>query len=89
MPVGGTLTIEAKVVEHAGRLYAQVTIKDSGSGIHEDIKKHIFDPFYTTKIQGMGLGLTLTKEIIEAHGGEISVESKEGKGTTFIIRLPL
>ncbi|MDD5434590.1 MAG: PAS domain S-box protein [Nitrospira sp.] len=89
MPVGGALTIDSTIVEKAEKKYVQVIIKDTGSGIHEDIRKHIFDPFYTTKIQGMGLGLTLTKEIVDAHGGEIDVESKEGKGTAFIIRLPV
>lgn len=89
MPVGGTLTIESIIVDKDKRPFAQVKIKDTGSGIPEEIKKHIFDPFYTTKIQGMGLGLTLTKEIIEAHNGEIVVESKEGKGTAFIVKLPL
>ncbi|MBI5192259.1 MAG: PAS domain S-box protein [Nitrospirae bacterium] len=89
MPVGGTLTIESSIVDQDKIPFAQIKIKDTGSGIPEEIRKHIFDPFYTTKIQGMGLGLTLTKEIIEAHNGDIEVESKEGKGTTFIVRLPL
>lgn len=89
MPVGGTLNIESTLIEKGGKRFAQIKLRDTGAGIQDDIKEHIFDPFYTTKIQGMGLGLTLTKEIIEAHGGEITVESEEGKGTSFIINLPV
>ncbi|RYD82100.1 MAG: PAS domain S-box protein [Sphingobacteriales bacterium] len=62
-----------------------VTIRDNGSGIKPSLTKRIFEPFYTTKTDGMGLGLTNTKNIIESNNGQISVESEPGKGTSFIV----
>ncbi len=67
----------------------QLEVSDTGGGIPEDKIKDIFNPFVTTKHKGTGLGLTIVKKIIEAHGGEIGVESKPGKGTTFTITLPI
>lgn len=64
-------------------------IKDTGRGIPEDIKLKLFDPFFTTKETGTGLGLSISHGIIQRHGGQISFESQEGKGTTFTIRLPV
>jgi len=58
-------------------------------GIPEERLNHIFNPFFTTREEGTGLGLAITKRIIEAHGGNISVESRQGEGTKFRIRLPL
>ncbi|HHX75581.1 MAG TPA: hypothetical protein GX699_11815, partial [Firmicutes bacterium] len=59
-----------------------------GCGMEEAQLAKIFDPFYTTKEQGTGLGLTISYRIIENHGGKIAVESTPGLGTTFIIELP-
>ena len=66
----------------------RVVIRDTGRGIPEEILDKIFDPFFTTKPigEGTGLGLAISYKIVEEHGGRISVESKLGKGTTFIIR---
>ena len=66
-----------------------ITVRDNGSGIPENIRGKIFQPFFTTKPtgSGTGLGLSLSYDIIKAHDGEIKVESKEGEGTTFIIEL--
>jgi two-component system NtrC family sensor kinase len=66
-----------------------ISVRDNGPGIPESIKEKIFQPFFTTKPtgQGTGLGLSLSYDIIKAHGGEIKVESKEGEGTTFIVTL--
>jgi len=68
-----------------------VRVADNGTGIPESIKEKIFQPFFTTKPtgQGTGLGLSLSYDIIKAHGGEISLEPSHGHGTTFIIRLPV
>ena len=66
-----------------------IEIRDTGSGIPDKIKKKIFDPFFTTRENGTGLGLAIVRQIIESHGGEIQVTSKEGEGTCFVIRLPL
>jgi signal transduction histidine kinase len=65
-----------------------VTITDSGGGIPPDIIKAIFSPFYTTKSTGMGLGLSICKSIIEAHGGKISAENNPDGGAIFSLILP-
>ena len=67
-----------------------ITVSDNGNGIPDSIKEKIFQPFFTTKPtgQGTGLGLSLSYDIIKAHGGEIKVESKEGEGSEFAIQLP-
>ncbi len=67
-----------------------ITVSDNGGGIPEKIKEKIFQPFFTTKPtgEGTGLGLSLSYDIVKAHGGEIKVDSKENSGTTFIIQLP-
>ncbi|HXL57045.1 MAG TPA: ATP-binding protein [Chitinophagaceae bacterium] len=67
-----------------------ISVKDNGVGIPQKILDKIFQPFFTTKPtgQGTGLGLSLSYDIIKAHGGEIKVETKEGEGSEFIIRLP-
>jgi signal transduction histidine kinase len=67
----------------------EILISDTGKGIPKDKIKYIFDPFFTSKIYGPGLGLTFTQRVIQEHGGTISVESELEKGTTFTIRLPL
>jgi len=67
----------------------EITVSDTGEGISEDNIVKIFDPFYTTKDSGNGLGLAITHGIIEQHKGTIDVDSKLGRGTTFKIRLPL
>ncbi len=67
----------------------EIVVSDTGKGIPEDKIKYIFDPLFTSKIYGPGLGLTFAKRIIQEHRGAISVKSESGKGTTFTIRLPL
>ena len=66
-------------------------VKDNGNGIPQKVVDKIFQPFFTTKPtgQGTGLGLSLSYDIIKAHGGEIKVETKEGEGSEFIIQLPV
>jgi len=69
----------------------EISVKDNGPGIPEEIKNKIFQPFFTTKPtgQGTGLGLSLSYDIVKAHGGELKVDSKENEGTTFTLTLPL
>ena len=76
--------------ESVGRGGVNITVKDNGSGIPSSIKEKIFQPFFTTKPtgSGTGLGLSLSYDIVKAHGGEITVSSKENEGTEFIIHLP-
>ena len=85
MPEGGKLDISTRIKANIIELY----ISDSGSGITKrDIQK-IFDPFYSTKVDGTGLGLALTQKVIEEHGGEIFCNSTIGVGTTMIINFPI
>ena len=85
MPNGGNLTISTEISKDI----FLIKIKDSGLGIPEKDVIKIFDPFFSTKPQGVGLGLTTCYGIVVSHGGTIEVESKWRKGTTFIISLPL
>ena len=68
-----------------------ISVKDNGNGIPQKILDKIFQPFFTTKPtgQGTGLGLSLSYDIVKAHGGELKVETKEGEGSEFIIQLPI
>jgi signal transduction histidine kinase len=65
-----------------------VQISDTGKGVSPDEIKRVFDPFYTSKIYGPGLGLTFALKTIQSHKGMIAVDSQEGVGTVFNIRLP-
>lgn len=89
MPGGGHLFISTRYDESKDRILMEVT--DNGTGISEENRERIFDPFFTTKAtgEGTGLGLAVSYGIIERHGGQIRVMSEEGKGTTFIIELPI
>jgi len=75
----------------SGGLGVLIAVSDNGNGIPQNILDKIFQPFFTTKPtgQGTGLGLSLSYDIVKAHGGELKVETKEGEGTTFIIQLPV
>ncbi|MBA3063639.1 MAG: HAMP domain-containing histidine kinase, partial [Atribacteria sp.] len=66
----------------------KLIIEDNGVGISEKDLNQIFDPFFSTKDKGSGLGLSIVYKLVEAHQGEIKVESKEGEGTKFVIFLP-
>lgn len=68
--------------------YAQIAISDNGYGMSEDVRKNMFNPFFTTKDKGMGLGLFIVYNIVKAHGGFIEVESAEAVGSTFFINIP-
>jgi two-component system, NtrC family, sensor kinase len=87
MPNGGDISITSKISPDQKNV--EIYFKDSGMGIAPEDLNHIFDPFFTTKPHGTGLGLAITYGIIQQHSGSISVESEKGKGTTFIVRLPV
>jgi len=103
MPEGGTLAITTQVVEidEPFRLskgldvedghYIEISVKDTGSGIPEDVMPHVFEPFYTTKSEGRGtgMGLSAVYGTVNKHGGDITLQSKVGEGTCFEIYLPL
>jgi signal transduction histidine kinase len=80
----GEIRVQAK--KHRKKIL--ITVKDSGKGMSEDEIRNIFDPFYSKKKDGMGIGLYLTKKIIEAHEGHIECNSRLGKGTSFFIQIP-
>ena len=67
----------------------RLEIADTGQGINEEAMKNIFEPFYTTKEQGLGLGMPYAKKIIEQHGGAISCNSRPAEGTTIRVELPV
>jgi signal transduction histidine kinase len=71
------------------RNYARITVADHGKGMDKMTRDRIFEPFFSTKKRGTGLGLAIVKQIVEQHGGRISVSSEIGKGSKFIIDLPL
>ncbi|OGQ85602.1 MAG: hypothetical protein A2512_10765 [Deltaproteobacteria bacterium RIFOXYD12_FULL_56_24] len=84
MPPEGRLDLAVQ----AGGKEAFIVVRDTGAGMSPETRKHIFDPFFTTKNDGTGLGLSLSYAIIKDHNGEIEVESEQGRGTTFTIKLP-
>ncbi|HUZ17902.1 MAG TPA: ATP-binding protein [Spirochaetia bacterium] len=85
MPYGGRLTVST---ERRGEVVL-IRIIDTGTGISDENMAKIFEPYFTTKEFGSGLGLTVVYKIVKEHGGEISLKSKEGEGTTFTISLPI
>jgi signal transduction histidine kinase len=85
MPSGGVLTVETVVLP--GSL--QIIVSDTGVGMDDETKERLFTPFFTRRARGIGLGLAVTKRIIEAHGGSIDVHSTLGQGATFVVTLPL
>ncbi len=89
MPQGGVVRVLARRELLGGRDWLRIDIADQGMGIPSELIHRVFEPFFTTKAQGTGLGLAVVRRILDEHGGEITVESTPGRGTTFIIRLPL
>jgi len=91
MPSGGDLTVRTRQETVAAQEWYVIEVKDTGTGIPEDVKKNIFDPFFTTKPagKGTGLGLSIVGDILRSCGGTIDVQSEVGKGTCFLVRLPV
>jgi signal transduction histidine kinase len=85
MPHGGTLTLAGQRTA----THVEIQVRDTGSGIPAERFAKIFEPLYTTKPGGTGLGLYIVREIVAAHAGEMTVHSVEGHGTTFTITLPV
>jgi signal transduction histidine kinase len=85
MTRGGTLALQTGEAGDG----VWVSVSDSGGGIAQEQINRIFEPFYTTKKKGSGLGLMIVQRIVRAHGGRIELESHVGKGTTFRLWLPL
>lgn len=85
MPEGGRLTIRASKNEEA----ALISVEDTGVGIPKENLSKLFQPLFTTKSKGQGLGLAACKQLVQAHGGSITFESDMGKGSTFTVKIPL
>jgi signal transduction histidine kinase len=85
MPEGGDLTVITKT--SGGKAY--IIVEDTGVGVSKENMQKLFDPFFSTKITGLGLGLAMTKRVIEEHGGKADFQSTEGKGSVMTISLPI
>jgi PAS domain S-box-containing protein len=86
MPEGGTLTVSTKV-NKAKML--EMSVKDTGQGMSDEIQSRIFEPLFSTKTTGFGLGLVIVKSLVGDHGGGITVRSKAGEGSEFTVTLPI
>jgi signal transduction histidine kinase len=84
-PKGGAVTVKSR----ANGNIAEVAVIDRGSGIDPAVMKNIFNPFFTTKPTGVGLGLAIVSKIVDQHGGKIAVESRPGEGSIFCVTLPM
>ena len=93
MAEGGSITLATRAVSKNGSEpsgeFVQVEIRDTGVGIPEEDLQHIFDPFFTSKDEGSGLGLAVSHQIVQEHGGFVTVESNLGKGTVFFVHVPV
>jgi signal transduction histidine kinase len=88
MPDGGTCDITAGGVRTDQREWLQISVRDSGAGINQEHMERLFEPFYTTKSGGSGLGLAVAYRIVHDHGGTIQVRSMPGCGTTVVVTFP-
>jgi signal transduction histidine kinase len=89
---GGQAMADGGVLEvrlHADARMANITVRDEGEGIPDDVRPKIFDLYFTTKREGSGIGLAMTYRILQLHNGEVDVQSQPGKGTTFVLRVPV
>jgi signal transduction histidine kinase len=87
MPDGGTLSFSGDIRKIKNERYFAIAVKDTGAGITPKNMKHLFEPLYTTKQRGIGLGLAISKNLVEGNGGWIEASSQAGKGSVFTIGL--
>jgi signal transduction histidine kinase len=85
MPRGGQLTIRISSAEGA----ALINVEDTGEGIPKENMDRMFEPLFTTRAKGQGLGLAVCKKLVEAHGGNITIDSRVGRGTRVKVTIPL
>jgi two-component system sensor histidine kinase HydH len=83
-PTAASITVKTRQIDGM----VEITVIDRGSGIPPKLIENIFNPFYTTKSAGVGLGLAIVSKIVDEHGGSISVESEPGEGSVFRVYLP-
>ena len=84
METGGTLTVCTLKTENS----IQVKVKDTGGGIETKDLSRVFDPYFTTKPEGTGLGMAMSAKIVEEHGGTITLESEVNQGTSVVVEIP-
>jgi len=84
----GTITIDTEQTASEEKPFLAISITDSGGGISPAFLDNIFNPFFTTKEKGIGLGLAISNKIVVHHGGDIEVKNKPGEGAIFVIHLP-
>jgi signal transduction histidine kinase len=86
---GGQVTLRTRTAQVDGRPRIEIAVIDDGIGIPPDVVPRLFDPFFSTKESGSGLGLALTQQIVRDHGGDLAVTSTVGRGTTFTLSVPM
>ena len=82
---GGAMTVKTRLIENQ----VEISVIDRGSGIKKEHLENIFNPFFTTKTDGVGLGLAIVSKIVDEHNGTIAIESEPGKGSIFRLYLPV
>jgi PAS domain S-box-containing protein len=87
-PTPVVVEVRAAAVELDGQPAVRIAVRDNGPGIGPELRPKVFDPFYTTKAKGTGLGMAITRRIIEAHGGQVEIGECDGPGAVFLITLP-
>ena len=88
MEGGGDLTIRLQRRQDGAAAYAEIEVADTGVGMDEETRARVFEPYFSTRDSGVGLGLAIARRAVEEHGGTLTAESEPGKGTRMIIRLP-
>ena len=88
-PAGAVVTVKTRLTDTAEGQKAEIAVIDRGSGIDPKHMENIFNPFFTTKAAGVGLGLSIVSKIVDEHGGQITVESTPGEGSVFHVYLPV
>jgi signal transduction histidine kinase len=88
-PAGAVVTVKTRLAETPEGPQAEIAVIDRGSGIDPKHLENIFNPFFTTKAAGVGLGLSIVSKIVDEHGGQITVESTPGEGSVFHVYLPV
>lgn len=89
LPEGGTVTVSIEPVTLAAGPHLSIQVEDDGPGIAPEVLPHVFEPYFTTKPQGSGLGLATSQAIVQEHGGRIALSTREGVGATFEVLLPV
>ena len=84
-----SIEISVKAIRHGGKPFLEISVLDNGPGLSHEAKKKVFEPFFTTKPSGTGLGMAISKRILESHGGDLSLDSHPRGGAEFILLLPL